>query len=192
MLGPALYPESKFSFDGTQSYFQMDTVAKLIKFLQVPVVIMITHGGYITKPQWNRKLKSIPLRVDSTCIISKEETKTLSIEEIELKIKKYFIYDDSKYQLDNNIKIKYKKRANNLNKILYKCPICGEEHKMEGKGIYLTYNNCQTRWEYNELGQLKCLNHKDIYTTIPSWFNFQREEVKKEILNGSYLFEDEV
>ena len=117
---------------------------------------------------------------------SKNISKTNSIVKINKKIEEAFVYDDYKWQFDNKIQIKCKKRAENIHKILYKCPHCGSEHHMDSKGIKLWCNNCNTIWEMNEYSQLICQNKEDIFTHVPDWYRYEREETKKEVLNNEY------
>ena len=55
---------------------------------------------------------------------------------------------------------------------------------MEGKGIKLTCHNCGAEYELTELGSLKADNA--IFTHVPDWFNWQRQEVCKELEAGTY------
>ena len=49
-----------------------------------------------------------------------------------------------------------------------------------------------TEYYVNESCQLKCLNNDSIFTHIPDWYKWEREEVRKEIRSEKYYFEDEV
>ena len=42
------------------------------------------------------------------------------------------------------------------------------------------------------LGELSALDGKDTFTHIPDWYRWERENVRKEIEDGTYFFEDEV
>jgi hypothetical protein len=46
----AVYPEAKYSIDGCTSFLP-DTLGKLAKFLDIPIVVVICHGDYISDPQ---------------------------------------------------------------------------------------------------------------------------------------------
>ena len=57
-----------------------------------------------------------------------------------------FSFDNFAWQRDNKISIDVPFRADGLQRILYKCPRCGAENHMEGKGIHLTCHACNSRW----------------------------------------------
>ena len=52
--------------------------------------------------------------------------------------------------------------------------------------------HCHTEYYVLESCQLECLNNKSIFTHIPDWYKWEREEVRKEIRSETYYFEDEV
>ena len=44
----------------------------------------------------------------------------------------------------------------------------------------------------DEYGELHAVSGKTEFSHIPDWYEFEREQVRKEILAGKYYFEDEV
>ena len=66
-----------------------------------------------------------------------------------------------------------------------------EEH-MEGKDTHLTCSNCGKKYFMNTLGRLESLEGDTEFPHIPDWYNWQREEVKKEIKDGSYCLDTAV
>ena len=187
-----VYPEARYSFDGTQSYLP-DSLGKMAKYLKIPVVILLSYGNFIANPQWNKdKFRPVPVKGKLICIATAEEVATLSAEELNERIKKEFVYDDLKYQLDNKIKIDFKERARGLNRILYQCCECGTEHEMYAEGTILECRHCGRRWEMTEYGELRSLEGETRFSHIPDWFRWERENVRKEIESGKYCIEDEI
>ena len=97
-----------------------------------------------------------------------------------------FTFDYFKWQQDNNIEITEPFRADGLNRILYKCPHCMTEGMTVGKGIILTCHKCGAQYELDTLGRLKAINVTPKFTHIPDWFAWERDEIRKEIENGTY------
>lgn len=190
-----LYPEARYSLDGTKAVLP-DSLGKMVKFLKVPVVCLIMKGTYIAQPQWNKvktkDKKKVPFEATMKQIITQEDIKTKSIEEINEILNNEFYYDDFKYQLDNKIRITDSNRADNLNKLLYKCPSCGTEHEMYGQGITLRCDNCQKIWEMDEYGSMKALNGETEFSRIPDWFEWERKCVRDEVRSGKYKIEDDI
>ena len=187
-----MYPEARYSPCGTTSYLP-ESLGMLVKKSKVPVVVALHHGNYLHSPFWNfRKKRKVPLYTTFTKIWDPEDLEKLSVEEINEGLKKALTYDDYKYQKENGILITEPYRAEGLNKILYQCPHCKTEHKMESEGAELFCTECGKRWYLNEDGTLKALEGETEFSHIPDWFEWEREQVRAEIERGEYSFEDEV
>lgn len=114
----------------------------------------------------------------------------MTVEEINAALKEAFQYDDYRYQKENGIKITEPYRAEGLHKVLYQCPHCLEEFKMDSQGTELFCTACGKRW--NEDGNLEALSGETEFRHIPDWFQWERTQVRKQIENGTYSFCDEV
>ena len=186
-----MFPEARYSLDGCTSYLP-DSLGKMVKLLGVPVVVMLIQGNFVTCPQWNKKNKKTYVEAEMKQIITAEETKTLSVEEINQRILDNFQYDDYAWQRDNKIKIDDPGRADGLHSLLYKCPACKTEHQTDSAGTKLWCKNCGKTWEMDEYGQLHALEGETEFPHIPDWSNWERACVREEIDNGTYYFEDDV
>ena len=184
-----MFPEAAYSFDGTKTTLP-STVAKLIKMLGVPFVMLETYGSYLRDPIFNRlQNRDLPVSAELRYVLSPEQIKEMSVEEIQAVIDEQFSFDQYRWQKENKIVIDEPFRADGLETVLYKCPHCQKEGKMEGKGIHLTCHECGKKWELTELGYLKALEGEDYFDHIPDWYRWERECVRKEILDGTYGFD---
>ena len=187
-----MYPEARYSPCGITSYIP-DSVGNLIKMNKVPVVTIVHHGNYLHTPFWNyRKKRKVPFYTTMTQILTKEQIAEMSVEEINSTLRKALEYNEYNYQLENNIKITEKFRAEGLHKILYQCPSCKTESKMDSKGCEIFCTECGKRWYHNEDGTLTALDGETEFTHIPDWFNWEREQVREQIEKGEYSFSDDV
>ncbi len=187
-----MYPEARYSNIGTTAIIP-DVVGKLVKKNQVPLVIMIHHGNYLNAPFWDfRQYRKVPFHATMKQVLTAEQIKDLSADEINEIVKREMAYDDYKWQKENNIKITEDFRAEGLNKVLYQCPNCKIEHKMNSKGIHIFCEECGKKWELTELGELKAVTGETEFSHAPDWYEWQRENVRQELLNGTYYFEDTV
>ena len=188
----AIYPEARYSLVGTTAILP-DSLGKMAKMLKKPVVTLICHGNHLRQPVWNylnkRKVKTT---ADMTCIVSAQEIESLSVQEINDRIREAFQYDDYRYQKEHDIHIKFKNRAEGLHKVLYKCPHCLDENNMHSKGHKLWCDHCHKVYEMDELGELHSKDGETEYSHIPDWYEWERSEVKKEVENGIYHVETEV
>lgn len=187
-----MYPEARYSPCGITSYIP-ESLGKLIKNCKVPVVVLIHHGNHLHTPFWNfRKKRKVPFYTRAKQVLTKEQVEQMNVDEINAVLKEEFVYDDYKYQKDNNILITEKYRAEGMHKILYQCPHCLKEHRMSSSGTEIYCEECGKRWNLNEDGTLSALNGNTEFSHVPDWFLWQKEQVKKQIQDNSYIYEDEV
>ena len=187
-----MYPEARYSPAGITSYIP-ETVGMLVKRNKIPVVAIVHHGNYLRAPFWSyRKKRNVPLHTVATQILTAEQVEKMSAEEINEAIREALTYDEYAYQKENGILIKEDFRAEGLHKILYQCPACGVEHKMESEGTEIFCSACGKRWTLREDGELEAKDGVTEFSRVPDWFLWEREQVKKQIEEGSYSFSDEV
>ena len=187
-----MYPEARYTPDGTQSIMP-DAIGKLVKKNGVPLVIMLNHGNYLNLPFWaDSSYRKTPFYATVKQVLTAEQVSSMSVDEINAVIRAEMAYDDFKWQKDNNIIIKKKNRAEGLHKVLYQCPACKTEHRMNSKGTHLFCEECGKKWEMTTLGELRALNGETEFSHIPDWYTWERENVRNELLSGKYHYEEEV
>ena len=188
----AMYPEARYSPCGTLSYLP-ESLGKLVKMNKVPVVVVVHHGNYLHSPFWNfRKKRKVPLHTTVTQILSAEQVKEMTVDQINAAIRRAMDYDEYRYQKENGILITEPFRAEGLHKVLYHCPNCGTESKMASKGTEIFCESCQKRWNLNEDGTLTALSGETEFFHVPDWFEWERRQVIEQVEEGTYSFEDEV
>ena len=185
-----MYPEASYSFDGTATPLPRK-MGILLKKLGVPVVTVITHGAFARQPLYNElKKRKVQVSADVTCLFTAEDLKTMSVAELDAKLDEVFGFDNFRWQQENQIVIDAPYRADGLNRILYKCPHCKAEGQTEGRGTKLVCHNCGADYELTEHGFLKA--EKAMFTHVPDWYSWQRQEVRKELEEGSYKLDVDV
>ena len=187
-----IYPEAGYSFDGTKTEMGKVT-GKLIKMLKIPVVMIKTEGAFHHDPIY-RGVRPRLNKVSATMtyLLSAEQVQSMSVEEINAVIDEQFSFDNFRWQRENNIKISDKHRADHLDRLLYKCPHCRAEGKMEGKGITLTCHACGKVYTMDEYGQMRANGGETEFSHIPDWFRWERECARREIEEGEYSLDTEV
>ena len=187
-----MYPEAGYSFDGRTTTLPRK-LGILMKKLGVPVVTVITQGAFHRDPLYNMlQIRDVQVSAHVKCIATAEELKEKSVAELDAALDVAFSFDNFAWQRDNKVSIDVPFRADGLHRILYKCPHCGAESQMEGKGIHLTCHACGKQWEMDEYGQLRALQGETEYPHIPDWYTWERECVRKEIEEGTYLLDTDV
>ena len=188
----AMYPEARYSPCGTTAFLP-ESLGKLIRMNKVPVVAVLHHGNHLYAPFWNfRNKRKVPLHTTMKLILTPEQIAGMSVDEINRTLREALEYDDYRYQKENGIRITESYRAEGLHKVLYQCPHCLTESQMGSSGSELYCKACGKRWNWREDGCLEALEGETEFDHIPDWFQWERQQVAKQIDEGTYRFEDEV
>lgn len=181
-----LFPEAGYSFDGTATVLPQ-SLGKCIKLLKVPVVMIKTFGAYHRDPLYNNlQRRKVKVSAKEEFLLTREDVEALSCDEINEKINAEFSFDSFAWQKENKIKVDEPFRADYLNRLLYKCPDCLSEGEMKGKGIEIKCESCGNAYILDEYGYLKSTTAETKFDHIPTWYNWQRECVKREVEEGTY------
>ena len=187
-----MYPEASYSFDGTATALPRK-MGVLLKKLGVPVVTVITQGAFARDPLYNMlQIRKVQVSAHVKCLFTPEEIKEKTVAELDKMLDEDFSFDNFAWQQENQVEIAEPFRADGLNRILYKCPHCGTEGEMEGRGIHLTCHHCGKQYELTTLGKLQALEGETKFDHVPDWYRWQREQVKQELLDGTYRLDRDV
>ena len=188
-----MYPEASYSFDGTATALPRKFGVLLKKF-DVPVIMIETRELFLRNPLYNelQQRKGANARARAYLLYSKEDVRTKSVKELSDGIDEAFTFDHFQWQKDHGLEIHDDFRADGLHRILYKCTECGCEEKMEGRGTVLTCHNCGKQHELTPLGELKALEGETKISHIPDYYRWEREQVRQEILDGTYEVDTDV
>lgn len=188
-----MYPEAGYSLDGTTTTLS-DTIGKCVKMLGIPLVMIKTYGAFSRDPVYNN-LQRRKVKVSATVeyLLSKEQIEEMSAEEITAIVFEQFSIDNFKWQKENKISISEPFRADGLERIAYKCRECGSERDMLGSGTHLSCKKCGAKYKLTEYGELEAVEGtRESITHIPDWFKWEREEVRREIEEGTYSLDTPV
>ncbi len=184
-----MFPEAGYSLDGRRTVLPRN-LGVLLKRFKVPVVTVTTWGAFARDPLYNcLQLRKVEVSADVKCILTPEEIEAKSIAELDAMIDEAFSFDQFAWQRDNRVATPEGFRADGLHRVLYHCPRCGREGRMEGKGTQLICHACGQIHEMDEYGQLHCTNGDTRFPHIPDWFDWQREQVRAQLQSGSYRLE---
>jgi ribosomal protein L37AE/L43A len=181
-----VYPEARYSLCGTTAVLP-ESLGKLCKVMKVPVVTFICHGNHVTSPFWNLHDRGIkPTEAEMTLLFTPEELAGMSVEEINKKLVEAFQYDDYRWQKERGLRTKYRKRAEGLQKVLYQCPACKTEFRMETEGTKLRCKACGKTWVLSGLNELTAEDGQTEFSHIPDWYEWERSNVRAEVEAGTY------
>ncbi len=181
-----MFPEAGYSFDGRTTTLP-DTLGKLCKLLDVPVVVTITSGAFLRDPLYNNLQKrKVKVSAKMEYLLSREQVREMSAEDIQALIEERFSFDGFAEQQDKKIRVAENFRADCLNRVLYKCPHCMVEGKMRGEGVTLTCDGCGKQYVLDEYGSLAATDGDSRFTHVPDWFAWERDCVRAELENLTY------
>jgi 1-acyl-sn-glycerol-3-phosphate acyltransferase len=191
-----MYPEAGYTFDGTTTTLP-ESLGKLVKVLGYPIVMIETHGAFLRDPLYNGlRIRDVKISADKYTLFTVDEVKSLSVSEINERIGKAFSFDNLKEQFEKNVRVTEDFRAEGLSRVLYKCPVCGKEGKMNASGISLRCEECGATWELTELGKMELKSNAPssivapkLFDHIPDWFKWERQCVREELEKGEYLLD---
>ncbi len=187
-----MYPEASYSFDGTATPLP-DSLGKCIKLLNVPVIMIKTYGAFARDPLYNNlQVRKVNVSADVKYLLSPEDIQKMSADEINTCVQGEFAFDNFKWQQENKVIVSEPFRADFLNRVLFKCPACGTEGKMLGKGIHVSCGQCGKKHELTEDGFLRAADGEVDFTSVPDWYSWERAQVRKELEDGTYNLDVDV
>ncbi|MBQ2723213.1 MAG: 1-acyl-sn-glycerol-3-phosphate acyltransferase [Clostridia bacterium] len=180
-----VYPEGKLSVDGRPNPVQ-PSFAKMVKMLNVPLVSIMVHGGYLFRPRWSLSRRKVSLRANVE-ILTLEQIKSMTSESLNQYVQERFAtINDYAYQLENKIAVQSEDLVEGLHTILYQCPHCGQKFYMQTAGNKIACLKCGAVATMNQYGELS--SKKIAYDNVCRWYDWQREEAKKEVQQPGYTF----
>ena len=184
-----LYPEASYSFDGTATPLP-ESIGKCVKALGVPVVMLHTYGAFARDPLYNGLQKRrVDVSAELKYLLSPAELARETVDAINARISAEFTFDSFRWQQENRVSVSESFRADGLNRVLYKCPHCLTEGEMEGKGTTLGCHHCRKEYRLTEFGALEALDGEAAFTHVPDWYAWERQCVREELQNGSYVLD---
>jgi len=187
-----IYPEGRRTYNGATMPV-LESTAKLIKTVKIPVIISLTRGGYLYAPRWGRGRRKGPKVVEIREGISRDEIKTLPAEALALRLQELLFNDDYANQLSEPRRYRSGRSAEYLEQILTLCPGCGAVGKMRSRRNHLTCESCGRETVLNDRGffqeplVFRELRHPG------EWDRWQTEEYRKRyeaLRDGEVLFRD--
>lgn len=188
-----MYPEACYSFDGTATTLPRK-MGVLLKKFDVPVIMIETFGTFGRNPLYNELQirRHVPITAKARVLYTREEIREKKVQELSTGVEAAFGFDHFRWQKEQGLEITQPFRADGLHRILYKCVDCGAEGQMVGKGTGITCGCCGRHHELTVLGELKAAEGETKITHIPDYYKWERQQVRQEILDGTYLLDCDV
>lgn len=178
----AMFPEARLSTDGGRSLLNTGVVP-LIKKLNIPLVLVQLRRGYFIKPKWRKHRLTGRYDIEVMRVVKPEELAQMSDKEI-LAVVEDNLYFNEFERTKVGLYLSPKK-AQGLEKILYRCPHCGGMFTNISKGNKIICTNCHKEYEIGTDYQFVNGDYKNLY----EYYQAIKELELKEIDNVYFLIE---
>jgi len=176
----AMFAEGARSWDGVTADF-LPSTGKVIKSAKCGLVTYRIEGGYFTSPRWSTsntrkgRLYGAPVNV-----YTREQLSNMSVDEINQIIARDLHEDAYGRQLEKPVRYKGKRLAENLENLLFICPMCGGIDSFHTHDNTVSCDKCQLTFRYTEYGMLE----EAPFQTVYDFAKWQRREVEKAATEG--------
>lgn len=137
-----IYPEGDVDIWGRTLPID-DSISKLAKKLNMPIVLLRIDGAQLRTPRWVRMPRRSRICYNVTNVLSVEEIKNITTAELHQKILDGISYDEMKYQKESNTSVGCLfTRAEKLEYGLFWCPKCKALHTIHSQNNSVYCSNC--------------------------------------------------
>ena len=176
----AMMPEARLSTAGRFEDIQPGTYP-FLKKAKAPIYTVKMSGDYMADPKWGNGFRRGALvEVELSRLMSADEVKAATVEEIAEKVESKLYYDEFKW-LKGHPEVRYRNRrmAEGLENILTTCPLCGRKFTLRAKKRRIFCEDCGEVAvlddRYGFVGEKPYANHS-------VWYETQKEALKQQIL----------
>ena len=187
----AIFPCGLSTVGGAQQPSAVGT-GKMIKHFGVHVLAVRIHGAYLVCPKFDVKDRYGKVEVELDELFTPEQIESLSAEEIERKVDEAIYTDDYEWNAtrQNSYDRKDGKFAENMEQILYKCPKCGVEMQMEGRGTAIKCKHCGNGATLDGKYNLVPIGDSVIPYNPREWYDWERREMRKSVKDPAFCLEE--
>lgn len=170
-----LFAEGETTWDGKTAEI-FSATGRLAQMGKCRLVTYRLEGAYLTAPRWGKGIRRGKMHGRIVGIYSAQEIRAMSKEEITNLIQRDIFEDADLRQRENPVAYGKRRRAENLEVVLFKCPACGGYESLSGRGNFLRCT-CGRQWEFTVFG---CFAPAEPFETVAQWDAWQRRQLAGE------------
>jgi len=185
----AIAPEGNRTYSGKTEYMN-PAIAPLVKKLGLQLVLFRIDGGYGKEPRWSDVVRKGKLECTIPRVISAEEAKGMSNEELFAAIEEGLYVNEA----CKGPEFHHKKLAQYLERAVYVCPECGLS-EFESHNDLITCKKCGLQARYLPTKELEGVNKPFPFKFVNDWYEYQKDYVNRldtRGFTGKPLYEDRV
>ena len=181
----ALFPEGNRNWNG-HAEEPIFATAKLVKLLNIPVVIVTIKGGYLSNPRWADSIRKGKVTVSLEKKWDSEEIKNLSVEEIHTMLNEALQFDEIAWNEQQKIEFHGKGLANYLERYLFTCPNCNTIGALHSEEDILGCKACNYKVRYNLYGSLDQVEGPLHFKYLKDWNDWQLQYIEQQVQNRAF------
>ncbi len=181
-----LFPEGIQSTSGSTHPINPAT-AKFIKRSKANIVVCSSKGAYLATNRYSSDRKKGYIGMSYSLLFTPEMLDEFTEEQIYNLLLQKISYND--FAFNKVARHKYigkKPNAFGIDKILYKCPDCKEEHTLRVENDTVVCESCGFRVRINEYYDLVDVKGRECPADIDEWYKWQRRCVANQIKNDDF------
>jgi 1-acyl-sn-glycerol-3-phosphate acyltransferase len=175
-----LFPEGTRTWDGSTAMDdeQYLLMAKLIRYLKVPVLFVNNKGGFACKPRWREMEADGPVTISLRAFVRPEEYLDMPIPDLKELIRTDFFFSNDEWQNEARIPYYCSKGAEGLQRVLYICPVCHKLGTHVTDGNTMTCSSCGAVTTMDEFQMLK--SSSTHFSTIRQWHEWEQSQLRSD------------
>lgn len=164
-------PEGNRTYSGKTEYMN-PAIAPMAKKLGLPIVLFRIEGGYGKEPRWSDVVRRGKLEVTISRIISPEETKAMTNDELAKAIEEGLYVNEACVDREFH----HRNLAQYLERAIYVCPECGLS-SFESHGDLLACKKCGRQTRYLPTKELQGVGFDSPFRFVNDWYEYQKDFV---------------
>jgi len=173
----AIYPEGQRSLDGCLQTID-EAIAKLVKKMACPVVLVKEQGAYLAWPRWaNGLFRPGRITVSVTLFMTAAHIKNTEVDTLQRQIVTALAYDEYQAQRQNRFRYRTREPASGMDKIIHQCPACRRELAMVSDPRSLTCRFCRNRALVDQTGLFRPDGQGRVWPDLARWHQWQVEQL---------------
>ena len=188
----AIFPEGIQSTSGSTHPINPAT-KNFVKKVALPVVLVTFKGTYFSRTRYSTDVKKGKITVTFDKLFSSEDCKNLSQEELHNALLQKFKYNEFDEFSSEKVAF-YGKKPNiyGLDNIIFRCPNCNSDYTFSTHNDQMTCSCCDFTIKMDEYYDITSVNKSLPFKNIDEWYKWQRNCIKKDILNDDYSISTKV
>lgn len=181
-----IFAEGECTWDGVTAPI-VPSIGRLAKMSGATLLTCRLEGAYLTAPRWGKGIRPGKMAFRVVGTYEPAQFKALDGDAIEALIRRDIHFDTWQSQCAQPVRYRSRRRAENLQTVLYLCPACHRAGSLQSKGKHL-FCQCGQKWEFTQFGNFAPAAP---FENIAQWDAWQQAELGRQFHGGTLSLRDE-